>query len=147
MLNRAYHVLGTTRDTGCATFNNLKRLDIRDRVDLASTARKDFRSVLKAVDCAALDEIYFLTDQSSIPLSFESPAETIESIVLSSLNLLEDHFAQQLSIIGAAGEQHLAFTDVFQKFGCARPAIVAGISIAGLAVYMLPTQHLLLPDR
>ncbi len=35
------------------------------------------------------DEIYFLAGQSSVGLSFEEPAETIQSIVIGTLNVLE----------------------------------------------------------
>jgi GDPmannose 4,6-dehydratase len=35
------------------------------------------------------DEVYFLAGQSSVALSFEQPAETIESVVIGTLNMLE----------------------------------------------------------
>ena len=35
------------------------------------------------------DEVYNLAGQSSVGISFEQPVETIESIVLGTLNLLE----------------------------------------------------------
>jgi GDPmannose 4,6-dehydratase len=52
-------------------------------------APKDFRSVLTALEKSDPDEIYFLAGQSSVSLSFEQPAETLDSIVMGLLNLLE----------------------------------------------------------
>lgn len=89
LLDHGYHVFGTSRDTAIATFDNLKRLGVLDRVDLISMASKDFRSVLQAVEWAAPNEIYSLAGQSSVGLSFDMPAETLESIVFGTLNLLE----------------------------------------------------------
>jgi len=52
-------------------------------------APNDFRSVLQTVARAAPDEIYNLAGQTSVGLSFDQPVETIESIVIGVLNLLE----------------------------------------------------------
>jgi GDPmannose 4,6-dehydratase len=49
----------------------------------------DFRSVLQAVRKTLPDEIYNLAGQSSVGLSFQQPVETLESISLGTLNLLE----------------------------------------------------------
>jgi GDPmannose 4,6-dehydratase len=50
---------------------------------------EDFRSVFMALRASAPDEIYFLAGQSSVGLSFEQPAETIQSFTLGTLNILE----------------------------------------------------------
>jgi GDPmannose 4,6-dehydratase len=50
---------------------------------------EDFRSVLVALRKSNPDEIYYLAGQSSVGLSFEQPAETIQSITLGTLNILE----------------------------------------------------------
>jgi GDPmannose 4,6-dehydratase len=42
-----------------------------------------------AVKAAQPDEVYFLAGQSSVGLSFEQPAETIQSFTLGTLNVLE----------------------------------------------------------
>jgi GDPmannose 4,6-dehydratase len=49
----------------------------------------DFRSVLTLLVETQPDEIYNLAGQSSVGLSFAQPVETMESIVLGTLNLLE----------------------------------------------------------
>jgi GDPmannose 4,6-dehydratase len=52
-------------------------------------APSDFRSVFSTLNHASPDEIYNLAGQSSVALSFEQPAEALESITLGALNLLE----------------------------------------------------------
>jgi GDPmannose 4,6-dehydratase len=89
LLGRGYHVWGTSRDAHINPFANLVRLGIRDDVTLISMAPDDYRSVLGAVTRCAPDEIYALAGQSSVGLSFELPAETLESAVFGTLNLLE----------------------------------------------------------
>jgi len=89
LLNKGYRVAGTSRDAQVTSFNNLVRLGIRDRLQLLSMAGTDFRSVLNVVAKVQPEEIYNLAGQSSVGLSFEQPMETLESIALGTLNLLE----------------------------------------------------------
>jgi len=89
LLNKGYEVWGTSRDAQANIFNNLTMLQIKDRVKLVSMASNDFRSVLTTVKDSSPDEIYFLSGQSSVGLSFDQPVETLESITLGTLNLLE----------------------------------------------------------
>jgi GDPmannose 4,6-dehydratase len=89
LLTKGYEVWGTSRDAQVASFGNLSRVGIRDKIQLISMAPNDFRSVLTALSRSDPDELYFLAGQSSVGLSFEQPAETLESISLGTLNLLE----------------------------------------------------------
>ncbi|MBU0620472.1 MAG: GDP-mannose 4,6-dehydratase [Gammaproteobacteria bacterium] len=89
LLGKGYEVWGTSRDAQASSFGNLIQLGIKDQVRLISMAPNDFRSVLTALKRSEPDEIYFLSGQSSVGLSFEQPVETIESITLSTLNMLE----------------------------------------------------------
>lgn len=89
LLEKGYAVYGTSRDAQMASFASLATLDIKDRVHLESMAPTDFRSVLQVVKKVAPDEIYNLTGQSSVGLSFQQPVETLESIAMVTLNLLE----------------------------------------------------------
>jgi GDPmannose 4,6-dehydratase len=82
-------VHGTSRDAELASGRNLGALGIRERVPLHSVSPVDFRSVLQTVQKVAPDEIYNLSGQSSVGLSFSQPAETMESIATATLNLLE----------------------------------------------------------
>jgi GDPmannose 4,6-dehydratase len=67
----------------------LEYLGIRDRVELKSTALNDFRSVLQILSKTRPDEVYNLAGQTSVGLSFEQPVETLESIAVGTLNILE----------------------------------------------------------
>ncbi len=89
LLDKGYKVFGTSRDAQAATFANLHALRIRERVQTLSMATNDFRSVLQTLYKVEPDEVYNLSGQSSVALSFEQPVETMESISLATLNLLE----------------------------------------------------------
>jgi GDPmannose 4,6-dehydratase len=89
LIEKGYQVWGTSRDAQVANFGNLAMLGINDRVNLLSMAQTDFRSVLNSLSRSDPDEVYFLSGQSSVGLSFSQPAETIESISFGILNLLE----------------------------------------------------------
>ena len=89
LLQKGYTVWGTSRDAQGANFNNLISLGIRDAVSKLSLIPDDFRSVFFAIKRSHPDEIYYLAGQSSVGLSFEQPAETMQSTVLGVLNVLE----------------------------------------------------------
>ena len=89
LLSKGYRVWGTSRDAQMSSFFNLNQLGIRQNIQLMSMAQSDFRSVLNTLSRSAPDEIYFLSGQSSVGLSFDQPAESIESVVYGALNLLE----------------------------------------------------------
>jgi GDPmannose 4,6-dehydratase len=89
LLSKGYQVFGTSRDAQTSSFNNLKELQILDKVSCVSMALNDFRSVLQVLSKVEPDEIYNLAGQSSVGLSFEQPVETMESIAIGTLNLLE----------------------------------------------------------
>jgi GDPmannose 4,6-dehydratase len=89
LLGKGYTVWGTSRDAQVASFGNLVRLGIREQVRLVSMASTDFRSVLTVLAQVQPTEVYNLSGQSSVGLSFEQPVETLESIGTATLNLLE----------------------------------------------------------
>jgi GDPmannose 4,6-dehydratase len=89
LLNREYEVYGTSRDAQIALFHGLAALGIREHVIVESMALNDFRSVLQVLVKIEPDEIYNLAGQSSVALSFQQPVETLESISIGMLNLLE----------------------------------------------------------
>ncbi|HXY53894.1 MAG TPA: GDP-mannose 4,6-dehydratase [Nitrospirota bacterium] len=89
LLNKGYEVYGTSRDAQMSLFDNLRRLNIRDHVSTESMAPNDFRSVLQVLAKVRPDELYNLSGQSSVGLSFQQPAETLESISVGTLNILE----------------------------------------------------------
>jgi GDPmannose 4,6-dehydratase len=89
LLEKGYRVAGTSRDAQTNRFDNLHYLGIAERVETLSMAPTDFRSVLQVVTKIEPDEIYSLAGQSSVGLSFQQPAETLDSITVGTLNLLE----------------------------------------------------------
>jgi GDPmannose 4,6-dehydratase len=89
LLGKGYEVFGTSRDAQMSSFANLSQLGIRDSVYLHSMALNDFRSVIQTIVKVQPDEIYNLAGQSSVGLSFDQPVETLESISVGTLNLLE----------------------------------------------------------
>ena len=89
LLSKGYTVWGTSRDAQGSAFGNLKKLDVLGKVNLISMVPEDFRSVYMAIKASNPDEVYYLAGQSSVGLSFEQPAETIQSVVIGTLNILE----------------------------------------------------------
>ena len=89
LLSKGYAVFGSSRDAQVSNFQNLVTLGIREDIKLLSVAVNDFRSVLQALVTVEPDEIYNLAGQSSVGLSFEQPVETMESVSIATLNLLE----------------------------------------------------------
>lgn len=89
LLEKGYEVCGSSRDAQMQGFGNLAALGIAGRVRLVSMALTDFRSVVNILQSFEPSEIYNLAGQSSVGLSFEQPVETMESISIATLNLLE----------------------------------------------------------
>jgi GDPmannose 4,6-dehydratase len=89
LLEKGYAVHGTSRDAEISTFTALGQLGIRDRVVLHSAVPTDFRSVFQVISRCSPHEIYNLSGQSSVGLSFQQPVETLESITVGTLNILE----------------------------------------------------------
>lgn len=89
LLKKGYEVHGTSRDHEVSSFENLKTLGIRDRIQLRSMDASDFRSVLTTLQAVDAGEIYNLGGQSSVGLSFAYPVETFDSISTGTINILE----------------------------------------------------------
>lgn len=89
LIENGYQINGTARDAQMASFKNLQHLGIKDKISFHSMALNDFRSVLQVLAKVQPDEIYNLAGQSSVGLSFDQPVETLESISVGTLNLLE----------------------------------------------------------
>jgi GDPmannose 4,6-dehydratase len=89
LVEKGYSVWGTSRDVQGRSTPGLQSLGVADRIRLLSMSPVDFRQVHMTVAEAKPDEIYFLAAQSSVGLSFSQPVETMESIVVGTLNILE----------------------------------------------------------
>src|ERR1700738_472294 len=89
LLGNGYSVHGTSRDAALARLEGLSALSIRESITVHSVSPTDSQSVADVVSKILPDEIYNLSGQSSVALSFSQPVETLESIVLGTLNVLE----------------------------------------------------------
>lgn len=89
LLEKKYRVIGASRRRPTDMFDNLVRLQIRDRVKMVSVSMENAAQVQAVIADHAPDEIYNLSGQSSVARSFEIPGETFESIATAVLNLLE----------------------------------------------------------
>jgi GDPmannose 4,6-dehydratase len=89
LIDKGYDVQGTARDAQMGTFYNLQQIGVKEKITFHSMAPNDFRSVLQVLSKVQPDEIYNLAGQSSVGLSFDQPVETLESISIGTLNLLE----------------------------------------------------------
>ena len=89
LLSKGFKVYGTSRDAEVQKFSNLKILGIKERISVVSVAINDFGSVFQCIKNISPDVIYNLASQSSVALSFSQPHETMESIELGTLNILE----------------------------------------------------------
>lgn len=89
LLENDYLVYGTSRDAELSRFDSLVKLGIHEKVKLFSMSLIDFRSVFQMFQEIQPDEVYNLAGQTSVSLSFKLPVETLESISLGTLNILE----------------------------------------------------------
>jgi len=89
LLDKGYAVSGSSRDAEMSHFPNLSRLGIKDKVELVSATPMDFRSILQAIVLVEPDEIYNLSGQSSVGLSFSQPGEALDSIAAATMNFME----------------------------------------------------------
>jgi len=89
LIDKGYKVYGASRDAQINSFGNLTRLGLHDKISFTSITLNDFRSVLQALMKIEPDEVYNLAGQSSVGLSFGQPVETMDSISIGTLNLLE----------------------------------------------------------
>ena len=89
LLEKGYQIVGTSRDAGMASFGNLVKVGVREQVRIMSATLTDFRSLIRVLLEVQPDEIYNFSGQTSVGLSFEQPAEALESIAVGTLNMLE----------------------------------------------------------
>ena len=89
LLENDYEVIGLSRDAEASSFSNLRKLGIKDKIVFDSVSTTDFRSVLQSIGRYRPDEIYNLSGQSSVGLSFSQPVETIDSHLQATITILE----------------------------------------------------------
>jgi GDPmannose 4,6-dehydratase len=89
LLQKGYAVHGTSRDVESQGFGALRRLALYDSVSLHSVSPTDFRNLLDVVTRVQPDEIYNLSGQTSVGLSFAQPTAAFESIAIATIQVLE----------------------------------------------------------
>lgn len=89
LLEKGYRVFGTSRSSPDSHFPNLARLGIDGKVTVNTVSLAAHKEVVKVLAEIEPDEVYNLAGQSSVGLSFEQPLETLGSIGVSTLNILE----------------------------------------------------------
>jgi GDPmannose 4,6-dehydratase len=89
LLDRGHEVWGSSRDAELTSFERLRQLGLYDSVQLVSLNLRDTGSAIGLLRKIHPDKVFSLAGQSSVGLSFEQPVETIESIALGTLTLLE----------------------------------------------------------
>jgi GDPmannose 4,6-dehydratase len=89
LLENGYTVVGTSRDAERSAFPNLETLGIRRRIETISMSVTDIRDAIDVISRIEPDEVYNLSGQSSVALSFSQPTETFVSTANATLNLLE----------------------------------------------------------
>ena len=90
LINKGYEVYGASRDPLNSNKTNLERLGIKNKITLLTTSINDFRSLIISLENSNPSLVVFhLAGQTSVGLSFKLPFEAVDSIAVSTLNLLE----------------------------------------------------------
>ena len=89
LIKKGYQVYGTSRDSLTANKTNLERLGIKKKINFLTTSINDFRSLIISLEISNPDVIFHLAGLTSVGLSFKLPFEAVDSIAISTLNLLE----------------------------------------------------------
>ena len=89
LLSLGYRVTGTSRDAAACDRSGLAALGVRARVETESPDPVAAPAVRALLERLRPDEIYHLSGQSSVAMSYTHPAEAFRSIAHSTSNLLE----------------------------------------------------------
>jgi GDPmannose 4,6-dehydratase len=89
LLEKGHSVIGITRSYHQSNTSKLKYLGIENEVLLEECDLSDITSIIKLLKRHKPNELYNLSAQSSVGLSFEQPIGTIQYNIISVLNLLE----------------------------------------------------------
>lgn len=78
--NNKYEVFGTTRNLKFARVENLKQLEIYEKIKLYESNLNNLNEVIHLLNTTNPDEIYNLSGQTSVGKSFDIPHETYDNI-------------------------------------------------------------------
>jgi len=89
LINKGYEVFGTSRDVSALSFGGHQHLGVESRVTKIKMLPSDFEAVHAIITSIQPREIYNLSGQSSVSLSFNQPFEAAQSMLLATINILE----------------------------------------------------------
>ena len=107
LLEKGYHVVGTTRSVVNTNEAGLQFLGIRSEVELIEINDFSVDSLRKIINTHKPSEIYNLAAQSSVGDSFKQPIATVQNNVMSVLSWLEaiKHEAQDIAFYQASSSE------------------------------------------
>lgn len=88
-MGKGYIVYGSSRSGLEHPLENLKKVGIVEQVQIISAKPESFGDVVDALEVSQASEVYYLSGQSSVGWSFNAPIETLYSVTLGALNVLE----------------------------------------------------------
>lgn len=89
LLKKGYEVIGITRNKNLSDLYRLKYLNIHDNLKLEECDLLNPEQVIRLIKQYQPTEIYNLSAQSSVFLSFKEPVSTMQNNFLAVINLLE----------------------------------------------------------
>ena len=89
LLDKGYEVHGTSRNHKTTLFENLLELGVREQVIKHSLQLDSLDQIREVLQLVKPEEVYNLSGQTSVGLSFERPLETFQSIAGGTINILE----------------------------------------------------------
>lgn len=89
LVDKGYKVIGITRGYIHNSFEKLAYLNIKEEIIIEECDLLDLSSIINILKKFSPDEIYNLSAQSSVGVSFDQPIGTIQYNITSVLNLLE----------------------------------------------------------
>jgi GDPmannose 4,6-dehydratase len=89
LLDKGYEVYGAFRRTADLQLNNLKFLEVDDKITLVPLELLEFTNIYRMIEKIQPDEIYNLAAQSFVPLSFEEPLYSADVDAMGPLRILE----------------------------------------------------------
>ena len=89
LLSKGYRVVGIKRRTSLITTDRIDHIYDHPNFTMVYGNLHDSTSIYRIIDEAEPDEVYNLAAQSHVRVSFDVPEETVDSISLGTLRLLE----------------------------------------------------------
>src|SRR5215471_18120933 len=89
LLEKGYAVFGGYRRSANANYENLRYLDVHERVQMLPLEILEVSNIIRVLEHCRPDEVYNLAAQSFVGISFEQPLLTSDVTALGTLRILE----------------------------------------------------------